>query len=368
MTYSGSNYRGSASVPGGGRGGARVAPAASGGGPSRRGLIGSAVGLVASIAAAGGGAAVWATANGTNDGLERAFDLGGLEDRPDKTTGAMNVLVLGSDAREDGDDARSDTSIIMHVNEAGTEAYGISIPRDTWVFIPEDPDAKYAEYTGAEDKFNSAYSWGGASLTVRTIEELTGVRIDHVVELDFPGLVQVVDALGGVEMTIEPADAPDYYDESGVTSIHKPYRYFEAGKHRLNGEEALDYVRQRYQYSQGDFARMRHQQELIKAIMDAAVTAEVLTSQSKLTSFIDSVSDAIKVDTEFNVVETGINFMHLRSDDIVFLTMPTTSAGPSGVAPHEEYSPALWSAVQDDAVGQWVEQNPEAAGKDETEE
>ncbi|HEU5127508.1 MAG TPA: LCP family protein [Glycomyces sp.] len=366
MTYSGSNYRGSASVPGGGSGGARVAPAASGGGPSRRGLIGSAIGLVASIAAAGGGAAVWATANGTNGDLQRAFDLGDLEDRPDKTTGAMNVLVLGSDARGDDDDARSDTSIIMHVNESGTEAYGISIPRDTWVFIPEDANAKYADYTGAEDKFNSAYSWGGASLTVRTIEEFTGVRIDHVVELDFPGLVQVVDALGGVEMTIEHADAPDYYDESGVTSIHKPYRYFEAGKHLLNGEEALDYVRQRYQYIQGDFARMRHQQELIKAIMDAAVTAEVLTSQSKLTSFIDSVSDAIKVDTEFNVVETGINFMHLRSDDIVFMTMPTTSSGPSGVAPDEELSPALWSAVQDDAVGQWIEQHPEAAGQDET--
>ncbi len=365
MTYSGSNYRGSASVPG--RGGARVASAATGG-PTRRGLIGSAVGLVASIAAAGGGAAVWATANGANEDLERAFDLGDLDDRPDKTTGAMNVMVLGSDARAEDDDARSDTCIIMHVNESGTEAYGISIPRDTWVYIPEYANAKYPEYTGTEDKFNSAYSWGGANLTVRTTEMLTGVRIDHVVEIDFAGLVQVVDALGGVEMNVEPADAPNYYDESGVTSIHKPYRYFEAGVNFLNGEEALDYVRQRYQYLQGDFARMRHQQDLIKAIMDAAVTADVLTSQSKLTAFINSVSEAVKVDTEFNVVETGIEFMHLRSNDIVFMTTPTYEGGPSGVAYDEELASSLWAALNDDTVKQWVEANPEAAGQNGTEE
>lgn len=366
MTYSGSNYRGSASVPGGSGGGARVAPPApTGGGPTRRGLIGSAVGLVASIAAAGGGAAVWATANGANDDLDRAFDLGGLDDRPEKTTGAMNVVVLGSDAREEDDDARSDTCIVMHVNEQGNEAYGISIPRDTWVHIPEDPDAKYADYTGVEDKFNSAYSWGGASLTVQTIEELTGVRMDHIVEIDFAGLVQVVDALGGVELDVQHADAPDYYDENGVQSIHKPYRYFEAGLNKMDGEQALDYVRQRYQYQEGDFARMRHQQDLIKAIMDSAVTAEVLTSQGKLTSFIDSVSDAIKVDTEFNVVETGIEFMHLRSDDIVFMTMPTVNDGPSGVAVDEESAPGLWEALNDDAVSQWVAENLEAAGQDE---
>ncbi|WP_211253199.1 LCP family protein, partial [Glycomyces tenuis] len=204
--------------------------------------------------------------------------------------------------------------------------------------------------------------------TVQTIEELTGVRMDHIVEIDFAGLVQVVDALGGVQMNVEHADAPDYYDEGGVESIHPPYRYFEAGMNTLNGEEALDYVRQRYQYAEGDFARMRHQQELIKAIMDAAVTAEVLTSQSKLTSFIDSVSDAIKVDTEFNVVETGIEFMHLRSDDIVFMTMPTVGGGPSGVAPDEEHAPGLWEALKDDTVGQWVAENPEAAGQGEEEE
>ncbi|GAB3228623.1 hypothetical protein GCM10027447_21000 [Glycomyces halotolerans] len=356
MTYSGSNYRGSASVPSGGGGGARIAQTA--GGPTRRGLIGSAVGLVASIAATGAGAAVWTTANSANSDLDRAFDLGGIpeEERPDKVNGAMNVLVLGSDARGDEDDARSDTSIVMHVNERGSEAYGISIPRDLYVYVPPHPDATYSDLNA---KFNAAYAWGGASLTVQTVEELSDVRIDHIVEINFPGLVKVVDALGGVEM----------YVEQTIQSIHKPYRTFEEGWNHMNGEEALDWVRQRKQFPDGDFARMRHQQDLIKAIMDAAVSADVLTSRSRLTSFIESVSDAVKVDTDFNVVATAIEFMHLRSDDIVFLTTPNHGTdnvnGESVVVYDEENGASLWDAVADDTVREWIEANPELAGNGE---
>ena len=376
MTYSGSNYRGSASVPPpDGPKGARVAAAASG--PTRRGLIGSAVGLVVSLAAAGGGAAVWTTARNANENLDRPFDLEGIpdEDRPEKLNQAMNLLIIGSDHREghDESDARSDTTILMHVNEGGTEAYGVSIPRDLYVHIPAYAEADYSDTYA---KFNAAYAWGGATLTVMTVEELTGVRVDHIVEIDFPGLVQVVDALGGVEMNIEPADAQGYYDESGVTSIHKPYRFFPAGPNTLNGEEALDYVRQRKQWARGDFARMQHQQELIKAIMDAATSTGVLTSQSTLRSFIESVSGAVKVDTEFNVVETGIDLMGLRSDDLEFMTAPnlgTDNIGGESVVVYawdpenpEESNPeavSLWDAIREDDVRQWIADNSEGEGE-----
>ncbi|MCD0444400.1 LCP family protein [Glycomyces sp. A-F 0318] len=382
MTYSGSNYRGSASVPprgGGDGGGARVA-AATGGGPTRRGLIGSGIGLVASIAATGGGLALWSTANDTNSDLNREFDLEGLpdENRPDNDR-ALNLLVIGSDHREGNDesDARSDTTILMHVNEGGSEAYGISIPRDLYVHIPEYADAKYyPEYTGSNDKFNAAYAWGAVPLTVLTIEELTGVRVDHVVEIDFAGLVQVVDALEGVTMTIEHADADGYYDETGVTSIHGDHRFFPVGVNTLNGEEALDYVRQRYQWARGDFARMQHQQELIKAIMDSALSAGVLTSRDKLTSFIESTSDAIKVDTEFNVVSTAINLMNMRSDDLVFMTTPNLGTGDQGgesvvVYAEDLENPgdtnpeavSLWEALREDDVAGWIDANPEASGQ-----
>ncbi|RRR96418.1 LCP family protein [Glycomyces terrestris] len=381
MTYSGSNYRGSASVPpAGGGGGARVAAAAAGG-PTRRGLIGSGIGLVASIAATGGGFAIWSTAKTADADLDRPFDLEAIpeDERPERLNGALNILVVGSDHREGNaeEDARSDTVILMHVNEEGTEAYGVSIPRDLYVHIPEYPEASnYPEYTGDDAKFNAAYHWGGVPLTVLTVEELTGVRIDHVVEIDFAGLVQVVDALGGVTMDIEPADAPDYYDENGVTSIHGEHRYFEAGPLLLNGEEALDYVRQRYQWNRGDFARMQHQQELIKAIMDSALSAGVLTDRGRLTSFIESTSDAVKVDTEFNVVSTAISLMDLRSDDLVFMTTPNlgtdTIDGESVVVytydlenPEADNPEAtsLWEAIREDTVSAWIEANPADEGE-----
>jgi LCP family protein required for cell wall assembly len=375
MTQYGSNYRGSASVPpgGGSGGGARVAQAAAGG-PTRRGLIGSGIGLVASIAAAGGGFAVWSTANSTNADLDRAFDLDAIpeEDRPERLNEAMNLLVIGSDHREGNDeaDARSDTTILMHVNEDGNAAYGISIPRDLYVYIPEDPDATVSDTT---DKFNAAYAWGGVNLTVRTVENLTGVRIDHIVEIDFNGLIAVVDALGGVTMDVQAADADGYItDEPGVESIHGEHRFFPAGPNKLYGEEALDYVRQRYQYNEGDFARMRHQQELIKAIMDAALSAGVLTDEDKLTSFISSTSDAVKVDTEFNAVSTAINLMNMRSDDLVFMTTPNLGTGEQGGQsvviyaddPQEPESSnpeavSLWEAVRDDKVEEWIAANPE---------
>ena len=89
-----------------------------------------------------------------------------------------------------------------------------------------------------------------------TVEQYTGVRIDHLALIDFAGFVKVTDALGGVDMNIEQT----------ITSIHPPYRTFHAGMNHLNGAEALDYVRQRKQFADGDFARMRHQHEFLKAI------------------------------------------------------------------------------------------------------
>jgi LCP family protein required for cell wall assembly len=284
----------------------------------------------------------------------------------------MNLLVIGSDHREGEDeaDARSDTTILMHVNEDGSAAYGISIPRDLYVYIPEDPEATVSDTL---DKFNAAYAWGGVNLTVRTIENLTGVRIDHIVEIDFNGLVAVVDALGGVTLDVQAADADGYItDPPGVESIHGEHTFFEEGPNKMNGTEALDYVRQRYQYLEGDFARMRHQQDLIKAIMDSALSAGVLTNEDKLTSFIDSTSDAVKVDTEFNAVATGITLMNMRSDDLQFMTTPNLGTGTQGgqsvvIYADDPENPdasnpdavSLWEAVRDDKVEEWIAAHPE---------
>ena len=93
-------------------------------------------------------------------------------------------------------------------------------------------------------KINAAYAWGGTPLMVQTVETFTGVHLDHVLLIDFAGFAQVVNALGGVDLKIEKT----------ITSIHPPHRTFRKGTQHLSGAEALDYVRQRYQFADGDFS------------------------------------------------------------------------------------------------------------------
>src|SRR5207248_8876247 len=179
--------------------------------------------------------------------------------RPAKVaSGAMNILLLGSDSRNpdndknNADKSRSDTIILMHIQADHKHAYLISIPRDLYVPIPDH----------GRDKINSAWAYGGLPLVIRTVEGFTDVHIDHVALIDFGGFQQVTDALGGV----------DLYIEQSITSIHKPYRHFTKGPNHLNGAEALDYIRQRYQFPDGDISRERHQQQFLKAILDKAAS------------------------------------------------------------------------------------------------
>src|SRR4051794_16314616 len=112
-------------------------------------------------------------------------------------TGAANYLLLGSDSRDPGDESkgRSDTIMLVHLNAAHDSAYIVSFPRDMYVDIPER----------GKDKINAAYALGGPQLTVRTMEGLTGVRIDHVVLVDFSGFIKLTDDLGGVSVTNKTA-------------------------------------------------------------------------------------------------------------------------------------------------------------------
>lgn len=356
----GSNYyRGRASIPSGNEGArvatGRSAPPPRGGkgkGVSRRGFGLSLAGLIGSIAALGAGTATWVFAKDINEGMNRMFDMEDVPDRPDKVVdGAINVLVLGTDARDDDEDGRSDSSMLMHVDADGQNAYVISIPRDLYVHIPHNENADYSDVMA---KFNSAYAWGGAPLAIQTTEAYTGVHVDHIVEINFPGLVQVVDALGGIDMHIDKT----------ITSIHSPNRTFEEGWNNLDGEEALDYVRQRYQFADGDYTRMRNQQKLIMAIMDKAASAGVLTNQRTVTDFIESISGALTVDTGFNAVGMGLAFMHLRSDDMVFMTSPNSGTGYEGgesvIYSDDELAEDLFSSVRDDNVDEWVAENPDA--------
>jgi LCP family protein required for cell wall assembly len=258
--------------------------------------------------------------------------------------GAMNILMLGSDSRSpdndknNADKSRSDTIILMHIQTDHKHAYLISIPRDLYVPIPGH----------GHDKINAAFAYGGLPLVIRTIEGFTDVHIDHVALIDFAGFQAVTDALGGVDM----------YIEQSITSIHKPFRKFTKGMNHLNGAEALDYVRQRYQFTDGDISRARHQQQFLKAVMDKAASSGTLGNPAKLNAFLQAVTKAVTVDKDFSLTDMALEFHNLRGNDLTFMTSPfsgfDTVDGQSVVLSDRPKAAALYEAVVKDTVAQYL--------------
>jgi LCP family protein required for cell wall assembly len=267
---------------------------------------------------------------------------------PDLAPGAINILLLGSDSRDPAvtTGSRSDTIILMHLTADHRHAYLISIPRDTYVYIPRSPTDPTEGDT--HDKINAAFSWGGATLAVQTVEAFTHVRIDHVVLLDFAGFARVTDALGGVTMTVDQT----------ITSIFPPYRVFTQGTHHFNGAEALDYVRQREQFPDSDITRERHQQQFLKAVMDTAASTGTLTDPQRLNAFVHSLSAAITADRGLSVPDFAVEFHSLRSADLTFLTSPysgfDTVDDQSVVISDPQRAQPLYQAVAHDQVGAYL--------------
>jgi LCP family protein required for cell wall assembly len=275
--------------------------------------------------------------------------------RPPKTvSGAQNILLLGSDTRDPDNKAqagewRTDTIILMHIPASHDKADLISIPRDLYVYVPKSPTNPKLGNTRA--KINAAYAWGGLPLTIETVEQFSGVRIDHVVLIDFGGFKQVTDALGGVDLNIE----------QDVTSIHPPYRHFKKGMQHLNGEEALDYVRQRKQFPEGDFARMRHQQQFMKALMQKATDTGTVTNPAKLNNFLQAAAKAIKVDKGLSIADMALQFRNIRGNDLTFLVSPHAGTqdinGENVVVSDKAKASALYQAVASDKVADWQAAN-----------
>jgi LCP family protein required for cell wall assembly len=275
--------------------------------------------------------------------------------RPAKTvSGAQNILMLGSDSRDPDNKAqagewRTDTIILLHIPASHDKAYLISIPRDLYVFVPKSPTNPKLGNTRA--KINAAYAWGGLPLTIQTVEGFTGVRIDHVVLIDFGGFKQVTDALGGVDLNIE----------QDVKSIHPPYRQFHKGMQHLNGEEALDYVRQRKQFAEGDFARMRHQQQFMRALMQKATDTGTVTNPAKLNNFLQAAAKAMTVDKDLSIADMALQFRNIRGDDLTFMVSPHAGTqdinGENVVVSDKTKATALYQAVAGDHVADWQAAN-----------
>jgi LCP family protein required for cell wall assembly len=294
-----------------------------------------------------------------DDKLHRTDAFSGLSDRPGKSVaGAQNILLLGSDSRDGGaydpdaapnsstvKNERSDAIMVLHIPEDHKKAYIISIPRDTYVSIPE-----LNGHGGEKSKINAAFAWGGIPLTVKTVENFTGVKIDHVAKIDFNGFKDMTDALGGVDVTVDK-----------TVTDPRSHRTFKAGVNHLDGAAALDYVRQRYGLPNSDFDRIHRQQIFLRALMQKATDSGTLSNPVKLKKFLDAATASLTVDNSFSLKDMALEFRKLGAGDITFVTSPhagsQTINGQSVVVSDREKAIALWDAVEKDKVAGWLSSN-----------
>jgi LCP family protein required for cell wall assembly len=257
-----------------------------------------------------------------------------LGDRPDKVdTGKalapMNILLLGSDTRE-GQSGNiggetpglSDTTILLHVSADRKRAYGISIPRDSMVQRPDCVTEDGRTIPGELAMFNTAYALGGPACTQRTIEQLTGVRIDHFAVVKFDGFKYMVDALGGVEVCV-PQEVND-----DIGKIYLP-----AGTYEADGDQALDYVRVRHALSNnGDIGRMKRQQTFLASMANKAISAGTLANPVKLYNFLDAATKSLITDPGLanlkSLAGLANQVRNIGLDNIQFLTVPWETYEP----------------------------------------
>lgn len=182
-------------------------------------------------------------------------------DRPAKKGGALTVLVLGTDYRvgpvQAGDlGERSDLMMLLYLSADRKRATAVSLPRDSMVPIPQCRSSGGRTVAAHFGMINSAYDVGGLTCAWKTVESVTGVRVDHAVALRYAGLEKVVDALGGVEVVL-----PHAVDD------HKSKLKLPAGRSLVDGETAVAYARLRYTGDGSDIARIRRTQVLVQAML-----------------------------------------------------------------------------------------------------
>ena len=311
-------------------------------------LIGLAVLLIAVV---GAGLLYAATVdrsltNNLNRGVELPTDESSA--RPSKEpleTGTLNYVLLGSDSRDPDNEGngRSDTIMMVHLNAKRTKAYIISFPRDVYVDIPGY----------GRNKINAAFAFGGAPLAVRTLESLTGVRMDHVALIDFEGFIRLTEDLHGVTVTNKNAFSSHGFE-------------YPKGKITIAGEQALWFVRERHQLPGGDLDRAENQRNVIKAIVEKGLSAKVISDPTTFINFIGNVAKHLTVDNDLTDSEIRRAALSLRltGKDIELLQAPisgfgSTSDGQSIDVVDSAKMSELSSALKKDKLSEYMKKYPQ---------
>jgi LCP family protein required for cell wall assembly len=294
--------------------------------------------------------------------------------------GAMNLLMLGLDTRqgweEKGQTSRSDTMMILHINAAHDQAYMISIPRDMIVHIPAD---KSMGFNGSTEKINGAYAWGsmngrgwtgGAKLATKTVKELTGVKFDGVVVIDFDGFRGILEAMGGVYMCVDKEMWSSHYIVEngkvkyavGADPQTQPRNalVFKKGCRNMQPWEALEFSRLRHS-ANGDYDRQRHQQQLLRAMAKKATSAGIISNPAKVTNILKAAGSSLKMDTHgVKVTDFLFGLKSLAAADLIPIKTNggtfATAQGGEGVT---DDTRALFAATAADKLPEFLGTHPE---------
>ncbi|MET7327876.1 LCP family protein [Nonomuraea sp. NPDC005650] len=241
-------------------------------------------------------------------------------------TGALNVLLVGSDSRagenkkygpnlkEIGE--RTDTIMLLHISPNRDKATMISFPRDSMVMIPECKSRAGAVIPGGLRQINAAFNEGGINCTIKTLESLTNIRIDHFVKVDFTGFKGIIDAIGGIEICLPKA-----------VNDPKAKLVLGAGRHVVNGEQALGYVRTRYALGDGsDLSRIQRQQVFLTKVLEAVTDGGLLTNPAKLNAFLLAGAKAVTLDDQLTLdrmLDIAYSVKGLTTKELKGITVPT---------------------------------------------
>lgn len=327
------------------------------------GYCAATVAAVAGVTAGVGGYAVYRNLVGNI----KVLKVGGLTGRT--VYGALNILVLGSQERAGQKGyfgvaagsspytSNSDNLLLIHLNPTHTHAMILSIPRDTFVYEPGCKARNTMIGYGIQGPYNyppgniidGALNIGGPTCSVRTVEDLTGIKLDHFVMFDFNSFRTMVDALGGVEVCVPPG--PGYHDKASGVNLSP-------GRHHLTYDEALAYVRQRQDLggpdAGGDLPRIAVQQAFISSVIQQVNSKGLLSNIPELLTIAGTATKALTVDTGLGTVTDLLHLarslVHLKTKDVSLVTMPTTT----DTYDYPKYSQHLMTVEPQDDVLFWM--------------
>ncbi|WP_284117280.1 LCP family protein [Streptomyces fragilis] len=275
----------------------------------------------------------------------------------------LNILIMGSDDRNDprnlklggskdnvGQKPRADVQMLLHISADRKNASMVSIPRDTMVKIPECRDAEDGTvYPADYDMINSTLQRGGPGCTLSTWENLTGVYIDHWIVIDFIGVVEMTNAIGGVPVCVEE----NVWDRSTAMQRGGSGLKLKAGTRPIKGKQALQWLRTRHAWG-SDPMRAKAQQMYMNSMMRELQSKSIFTDTGELRRLAEAATKALKVSEEIGTVaklaDLALELKDVPVNRITTTTMPNVPwpQDNNRLIPKQGDADQLWAMLQDD--------------------